>query len=201
VENLAEATIRRGSWIHEEEHRVREPHGISVPAVSLQREQLPSDLVRASIRHAFAHEFANRLHQAFGVSGTAMLFKEGWLYGPNGRPIGLSVGGNGIWNKDGRRLANVYSSGRILDRENKGVVGFLSGGVVLDETGRALAATEMATGTGLPDEFLQQTVTKDVAYMVESGGPGSPLEDGQLIELPGGTGIWSDVSLLERLEP
>lgn len=128
-----------------------------------------------------------------------MLFTEGWLYGEAGRQIGVCIGGNGIWSIKGVRAANVYDSGRILDLDNQTLIGFFDSGAILDDQGRTLAVTEMAVSDAVPDGFLQQALTRDVANMVERGIPGTPLEDVSPVSVPPVLSEWAPVRLVDQL--
>lgn len=185
VENLGEATMQIG-W-GDDERAIREPPGVPVPAISLTRELLPWELVRASVRHAIVRDFGDRLHQAFGYSTATLLFRVGWLHGLDGLPLGVAIAGNGLWNQAGEQQANLYNSGRILD-STKNVVGFFVDGVVLDKEGGALAALEIAPGTGLPDDFLAQRLSPEPRPKIGSGYSETPTPDNADVELPAPSG-------------
>lgn len=198
MENLAEATVQFGAF-QTEERRVREPSGVSVPEVVLRREFLAHELARASVRHTLVRDFGDRLHQAFGLPRAEVLFRMGWLYGRDGNPLGLSIGGSGVWDQEGMRRGRVYQSGKIRTVSNDGVVAQCVDGVVSDQDGRVLAAVEMAPGTGQPDSFVPKTLTSAATYVVHGGNPGEPLPDTDAVGLPSALGEWSERSLAELL--
>ena len=186
----------------DEERGPRQPPGTSVPSAQLRRVFLPWDLGRASRRHLFVRDFCDRLVQAFGYPLMRILFREGWLYGRDGRPLSLSFGGGGVWSESGDRVALVPDSGRIAHFDGADqTIGYARDGVILDEEGRAMATLEMVPGVGLPDDFIQTTRTLEAVYRVAEGGPGTPLPDEFPADLPDPVGEWSDESLPLRISP
>jgi hypothetical protein len=126
--------------------------------VSLTSEHLPWDLRRARTRHLIAREFDHRVHQAFGLlRAPSRLFTEDWLYGSDGTPLGYYVAGGGLFRgQTGDAVGTVYEDGTIYSRTTGTLKAYLGDGVVLDTSGNAIAAVEMAVGAGLPDDFLVQ---------------------------------------------
>jgi len=199
LEHLNTGTLVMGSG-----DDVRPPHqpsGTAVTSVSLHREFLPWDLRRASRRHEFVRDFSDRLVQSFGHSSVQVMFRVGWLYGPDGIPLRLGLGGAGVWSEAGDRVAIVHNSGRIgrLDAADQ-TVGFVRDGVVLDKEGGAMATLEMATGAALPDTFIPKAFAIDARYRA-AGGSGEPLADENPVELPVPRGEWSDSSLALVINP
>jgi len=185
-----------------EERKARQPVGVPVPMVSLTRRLLPWQLSRAHVRHTFVRDFADRTEQAFGFPQAKPLFRVGWLYGRDGRPLELSIGGRGIWNIDGEQRAYLYASGQIRNYYRDGlVVGYLTDGVIVDAEGMALATLEMAPGVGLPDDFVQRALTDSVIYNVRGGDPGQALADSDEVAVPMPIAEWSEQSLKNLLEP
>jgi hypothetical protein len=167
-----------------------------VTRVELEREFLPWDLRRASRRHQFVRDFCDRLIQAFGYPSIRAMFRAGWLFGSEGTPLRLSLGGGGVFNEAGERVALGYEGGRIGSSDGQRTIGFAIDGVVLDEAGRAMATLEMAPGLGLPDSFVPKALT----YSNPSGSAERMPEDAS-IEAPDPVGAWSDESLPLQISP
>jgi hypothetical protein len=198
VQNLNEAQVEVG--LMPQQRMVRTPPGVHRPAIELVSEFLPWELLRASIRHTFVHDFGNRLVQAFGYDKATLPFVAGWLYGPDGNGLGLSIAGGGVWDGVGDQKGLLYDSGRITNYyRNEMTVGYFVDGVVIDEEGRAMAALELASGIGLPDDFLLMQPTDDPRY--RAANPGSPIPEDEKVTVPDPIGEWSDLSLLELLQP
>lgn len=140
------------------DRRIERPPGVTearLSNVSMQWEVLPWELGRASVRHRLVRDFADRLHQAFGAMRAGPMFRCGWLYGPDGSYTGFSLTGGEIRDELGYRKATVHEDGVIRsDLTSNSPVAFVVDGVVLDLEGKAMAALEMSTGAGLPDNFL-----------------------------------------------
>jgi hypothetical protein len=185
----------------------RRPHGeqlqvvtgASPPSAVFRRVQvLSSDLARATSRHRIVWEFSVELSQAYGKMHPRLwCFTEGVLYGSNGDPSNLSVVGGGIQERFGSQdlLFRIYRDGRVERVRDGRYVGHFSNGVLLDEEGNAVATTELALGTALPDDFL-------VKHPVDLARPFARLTEppDQVLEgyrPPRPTGRWSRKTLEE----
>jgi hypothetical protein len=131
--------------------------GASAPAELVHRAQfVSSDLARAATRHSLAWEFSAKLCHAYGKPHPCpWCFTEGVLYRSDGIPSDLVVVGGGIQQRSGQQdpLFKIYRDGRVERVGDSKYIGHFSGGVLLDENGDAVAATELAFDTGLPDDF------------------------------------------------
>jgi hypothetical protein len=74
------------------------------------------------------------------------------------------------------------------------------GGAILDDQGRTMAVLELASGQGVPDDFVHRQVYDDPRARVP-GDPGPPHPTARPFQVPAPLGIWSDLSLLDRLRP
>lgn len=178
-----------------------EPPGTSVEKIAVTREVLPNELVHAGSRHALVLDFADRFAQAYGVPRATPLFRSGQLYGSTGELLGVGIAGNGVWGESHRqpRLAVVYDDGTIRNADSQAVViGFFTGGVVLDENGDVMAVLEMAPGPACPGDFLPLRLPDNPHAPVPGDDPGTPYETPERLELPPATGRWSGHSLAER---
>jgi Schlafen, AlbA_2 len=200
VVNLGDAAVVINDW--GEQRSVARPPGVPVDRVRVRREVLPSQLQRASIRHGLVQEFANRLYQAFGLRHAQVMFQTGWLFGPDGVPLGLSLLGRCLWDSTGTwQRGWVYEGGLIENAANNQVIaGYLVGGAILDDQGRTMAVLELASGQGVPDDFVHRQVDDDPRARVP-GDPGPPHPTARPFQVPTPLGIWSDLSLLNRLRP
>lgn len=149
------------------------------------------------MRHRFVRDFTDRFHQAFGYRGTNLLFRTGWLFGPDGRQLPLALGPDGIFDREGRQQASVHERGCIRVTEGRRLAGYASEGVVLDEEGDAMAVVEMATGIGVPDDFYPASVPNDPRYPARQG---PPLADESPVVVPQPSGRWSERSLIDHLK-
>ncbi len=137
--------------------RLQRPWGVgSAISASLRSEHLPSGLSQARSRHSLVWEFTHRVHQAFGVPRAAdRMFSSGWLYGSDGAPADYYLVGGGLFKGlYGNAVGNVYEDGSIYRTRDASLEAYVVDGVVLDTSGNAIAATEMAVDNGLPDDFL-----------------------------------------------
>jgi hypothetical protein len=117
---------------------------------------VPSDLARAATRHSLAWEFSAKLCHAYGKPHPCpWYFTEGILYRSDGIRSDLVVVGGGIQQSSDRQdlRFKIYRDGRVERVGDAKYIGHFSGGVLLDENGDAVAATELAFDTGLPDDF------------------------------------------------
>ncbi len=197
VRNLEGATIQVGDF--SEERTVSLPPGLPAADVALVREVLLAQLVRASSRHGLVGEFADRLHQAFGLERAEIGITTGWLYGREGRPLEVSYHGRCLWDREGRVVGYVYENGLVESaRDNRVLVGFLRDGALLDPDGRTMAVLEFATGHGVPDEFVHREMYPDPRARVR-GDSGQPNPTNRPDPVPDPLGEWSDVDLWARL--
>jgi hypothetical protein len=181
---------------------IQQPPGSS-PIVAVRHRVViaSGDLQNARCRHRLVWEFANKICHAYGrPQASSWRFTEGVLYGRDGQPTGLVVVGGGI-QKIGRLgdlVAKIYENGRVERTPDSRYVGHFSGGVLLDEDGNAIAATELAVSTGLPAGFL---VTRPSEIDRPPPKHTTPLKPtGALYELPRPTQAWSPRSIGELLE-
>lgn len=177
------------------------PPGVSPPEAIAHRAQLaPSDLARAGTRHRLAWEFATRLCQAYGkLCSSPWCFKEGVLYKRDGTPSDFVVVGGGIQRRSGLQdlVARIYRDGRVERSGDAKHIGHFSDGVLLDENGNALAATELALDTGLPDDFVVTNPPDDFRPFPRLTERCDPAREGY--RPPGPTGRWSPTGLEDLL--
>jgi hypothetical protein len=177
-----------------------QPPGVSVDRVALHVEALHGELARAGPRHAIVRQFANRLHQAFGLGGANPMFLTGWLFGRDGLPLKLSLYGDGIWPRQGMKVGYVYRNGPIESAmDNRRIAGYVVDGAVLDEEGDTMAVLEFAAGPAVPDEFLHANFYDDPRAAVPDGRTGEPGDSAKEFAVPTPTGRWSAHSLATRL--
>lgn len=182
-------------WI--QDLTVGRPVGVPEEALSrvgVRREVLPAQLRRASVRHRVVRDFADRLHQAFGLPRAGAMFRYGWLYGPGGSFLGLSVTEGELRDVEGRRIGALDQEGVVRRDRDREVLGFVVDGVFLDEGGLAMAALEMATGSGLPDDFLVSELSRSPVPPISVGLHGPP-EPSSGAAVPKPVGRWSARSL------
>jgi hypothetical protein len=173
--------------------------GTSPPLALVHRAQiLSSDLARASTRHRLVWEFSAKVCHAYGKPGSSSwCFTEGLLYRSDGHPSDLVAVGGGIQQRSGLQDLEfrIYRDGRVERVGDGRYVGHFSKGVLLDVEGDAVAATELALDTALPDDFL-------VKHPVNLDRPSARLTEApdQVLEgyrPPGPTGRWSRKTLEE----
>lgn len=138
---------------------LQRPAGIvSVSTVGLSAILTPWELKRANPRHVLVRDLADRLHQAFGIPvAPPAIFLEGWLYGQDGSTVGVGLWDGALCGRNGDVLARVYDDGHVGRVRDGAMVAYAVDGVILDLHGNALAAVEMATGSGLPHDFIPQS--------------------------------------------
>jgi len=173
--------------------------GASPPSGVFRKVQvLSSDLARATSRHRIVWEFSVELSQAYGeVHPRLWCFTEGVLYGSDGHPSDLVVVGGGIQQRSGLQDLEfrIYRDGRVERVGDGRYVGHFSKGVLLDVEGDAVAATELALDTALPDDFLvKHPVNLDRPFARLTEPPDQVLEG---YRPPGPTGRWSRKTLEE----
>lgn len=162
--------------------------------IAVTEEVLAGDLSRARIRHLMVRRFVDRVFQAFGrPRASEETFTTGWLYGSDGQPLRMSVVGAGLCRGTrGDSLGRIYADGYV--ERNATQIGHLVNGVILDREGNAMAAVEMAVGSGLPDDFVVQAFTDEALYSCL--GP-EPLPSPQTRIAPTPTGQWSGQRLTD----
>lgn len=194
LENIGGTSTQTFSF--SEGAQVSEPPGVGVPRVRIHREVLPVDLGRARARHGLVREFGDRIHQAFGMRRGDIGFTTGWFYGKDGKPLGVSVHGRCLWDRNGNVVGYLYKNG-LVERapENRLIVGFLREGVLIDQEGGTLGVLEFATGAGVPDDFVHQEMYRDPRART-SGDSGAPGSTGRLETETAPLGRWSDEDLL-----
>jgi hypothetical protein len=167
-------------------------------SVSLSSEELPGSLSRAGTRHRLVKRFMDQVYQAYGrQTAPPSKFTMGWLYGSDGNPLGLSVVGAGLCRGTrGDGIGRIYSDGYVMATKNVAPIGHLVDGVLLDPEGNAIAAVEMALGSGIPDDFVVQAFTHDALYSCLAP---EPLPAQQLRTPPPPTGTWSGRRLTDFL--
>lgn len=173
--------------------------GTSPPLALVHRAQiLSSDLARASTRHRLVWEFSAKVCHAYGKPGSSSwCFTEGLLYRSDGHPSDLVVVGGGIQQRSGLQDLEfrIYRDGRVERVGDGRYVGHFSKGVLLDVEGDAVAATELALDTALPDDFLvKHPVNLDRPFARLTEPPDQVLEG---YRPPGPTGRWSRKTLEE----
>lgn len=168
--------------------------GHPVSSVGVQREILPWEMARASVRHRVLHDFADHLAQAFGSPRYDDLFQRGWLYGSHGGTTGLILrGGRLVTVQVG--VAAVDKAGVLRNASTNEVCGFVHDGAVTDLSGDALAVTEFAPGAGCPDDFVAEPTDRNVDSSVIEA------QDLEHSEPPAPTGRWSSKTLNEVVAP
>jgi hypothetical protein len=121
----------------------------------------------------------------------------GWLYGSDGKPLGLSVVGAGLCGgTHGDAIGRIYSDGYVEATKYVAPIGYLVDGVLLDPEGNAVAAVEMALGSGIPDDFVVQAFIDDALYSCLAP---EPFPAPQLRTPPSPTGTWSGQRLTDFL--
>jgi hypothetical protein len=191
LEHLDSATIDSPHW-STDQIEAKQPVSAPPPAIRLRRQLVPNALTRASVRHSLVREFADRLEAAFGRTGAKAMFTLGWLYGRSGF-LELSVAGGGIYDRQANRRGSVDQAGVITGSKPE-PVGFLKDGVILDSDGNAMAALEMATGAGLPDDFRLQAVVTSPLPVIPHGQI-VPAAEASPVDHPAPSGEWSVKSL------
>jgi len=164
--------------------------------VSLSLEELPGSLRRAGTRNRLVKVFMDRVYQAYGRrSAPSPMFTFGWLYGSDGKPLGLSIVGAGLCKGTrGDALGRIYSDGYVEETKFAGPIGYFVDGVLLDQSGNAMAAVEMAVGSGIPDDFVVQAFTDDGLHSCLAP---EPLATQQPRTPPTPTGAWSGQRLTD----
>jgi hypothetical protein len=199
VSNLGGATTDVSQF--REERTVIRPPGVLVEWMGIRHEVLLSQLEDAAARHALVAEFTSRLSNVFGLRRSPTMFERGWLYGRDGKPLGLSLVGRLIADSQGRSKGLVYEGGLVENAvRNELVAGYVSGGAVLDEHGRTMAVLEFGLGSGVPRDFVQRQTYPDPRPRV-NGDPGEPGPNRRLFTAPDSVREWSQYSLMERLSP
>jgi hypothetical protein len=93
----------------------------------------------------------------------------------------------------------VYEGGLIeVAQNNTEIGGYLLEDAILDEAGRAMAVLELASGPGVPSDFLQKEMYQDPRSR-GPGDPGDPHETSRQFKMPAPLGEWSDQDLRVRL--
>jgi schlafen family protein/4-fold beta-flower domain-containing protein len=195
LRNLDSATLAYQADYSDEQRVFQRPATIQGElGISLTSEHLPWDLRRARTRHRIVREFDHRVHQAFGFQrAPGRLFTEEWLYGSDGAPLGYYVAGGGLFTgRTGEAVGDVCKDGTIYRRATGTLQAYIADGVVLDTSGNAIAAVEMAAGGGLPDDFLvQQFVDAPCPRRLGDQGARQPVMP------PVPTGQWSGARLTD----
>ncbi len=143
------------------EWRAQRPTDVAPPlSMVLTMEKLVGDFRHAQTRHLVVRQFLNRVYQAFGQPrASAERFTAGWLYDSNGSPTDYYIVGGGVFKgRNGEAVAGVYGDGSIYSHRTGQLVGYSADGVFLDTSGNAVAAVEMAAGSGLPDDFMAKQI-------------------------------------------
>jgi hypothetical protein len=186
---------RRGDYGEGDHRTPSKPTDFQPPVnATLIEEFLASDLRRAHVRHSLVRGFLDRVHQGYGVPrASADMFTAGWLYGSDGRPLGISVIGDGLC-RGTDSLGRIYADGYVERARDATQIGRIVDGVLLDREGNAMAAVEMAVGSGLPDDFVVRAFTDDALYACL--GP-DLLAAPQTRIAPTPTGRWSSQRLTD----
>jgi hypothetical protein len=169
--------------------------GYPVSVVRIEREVIPWELARASVRHRVMSDFADRLSQAFGSPRYDTLFQRGWLYRFDGRSTTLILrGGRLVTMQVG--AAAIDKAGAMRNPSTGEVCGYAHDGAVIDLNGDALAVTEFAIGAGCPDGFVAEPTDRIVDT--------TPIEPSDALgnnSPPTPTGKWSAKTLKEVVAP
>lgn len=200
LDNLATAKVDDPSIFSTTGKREAKQPSHAPPArVILRREFVPSALGQASVRHSFVRDFSDRLQAAFNFQASPHMFTRGWLYNDQGF-LSHSISGSGVWDVEGKQHASVDEGGVIRSISEGSVVGWFDEGLILSEEGDVVAALELATNAGLPDDFALQRVVADPRPKVPGGDPGvpGPVVDPSL-PTPSATRKWAQQPLISRL--
>ncbi len=154
----------------------------------------------ARVRHGLVWRFASKICEAYDLKISNRYFREGVLYDQQGKSTGFVAVGGGIEMQGGLRdpVARIDTMGRVSRLRDDEVVGWFEGGVLMDKNGNAVAATELATGSGLPEDFVvrwpelmaSERFARFGEPVAASGGEWSP---------PGPTQKWSELGIEEVL--
>lgn len=168
--------------------------------VSIRSEELPGSLLRARTRHQLVRGFLDRVYQAYGRQrAPATMFAAGWLYGSDGSLTDYYIVGGGVFRgRSGDDVGRVYSDGHIERSTTAAHVGYSAEGVFLDTSGNAIAAVEMATGSGLPDDFMVKQFT-DAAIIPRLGT--EPQQAPPRFVPPPPTKQWSGARMTDLFRP
>lgn len=201
VEIVVHLHLVEGAYMQPDQltvEQIHAPPGIEQKRIAFSSELRPGELARARVRHSIVRGFSDRLHNAFGLPGAEVMFTQGWLHGPDGRSLRSAVVDRAVWNEGGQAIGYLQSDGWIRHVREARDVAFVSEGVVLDPDGRAVAAVEMSTGTGLPDDFVTPELMPSARPFAEYRGEPVPRADGPSPPKP--LGEWSKKSLFELLQ-
>lgn len=174
----------------------KQPVVVPSAVAAYRTELLPSDLVRAPVRHRVLREVLDRVYQVFGQPHAEdYLFQWGWLYGQSRDLAGGFLAPGNIVSVTGDSLARVCEDGGVDRVRDGALIGFVDGGVLLDLKGRAIAATRYALGSGLPDSFLPNPREGEVPRSAAHTRAASP--EGR--SAPGSIAEWSSSQFADVL--
>lgn len=117
-------------------------------------------------------------------------------------PLNISIGTDVMWANTGYSgsHARIRTNQSVVANQSGRTVGWLGGGVLVDLHGDALAITELADGSGCPDDFVATSIDVDAAGKARETGLRPPAEtptDDATAPMP--TGRWSASTLHELL--